>query len=343
MKASIKMKAVLASFFHVAGITLWKVGRHSHHGFALLTYHRVIPREEASRMVQAGMVVEPETLDRHIRFLRKYFEIITLAELTSLQKVDSQQRRKNRVCALTFDDGWYDFYKYAFPILKLHRVPATVFLPTDFIGTDRWFWSDRLGFMLDRIPTSWNLMNKTPRFSNPLSDQILHLSGTVEMRLERAITLLKHHRTEEIEQILSELTPILGEDSTPPKRAFLSWEEVLEMEQSGLISFGSHTAGHPILTTLTQGEAEQELKKSMNALLLQKVVNTKFIPFSYPNGNFTDRLSEMVRNAGYHLAVTTRHGWNHWEENPYMLRRIAIHQDMTSTEALFAARIVNLF
>ncbi|MGH7773433.1 MAG: polysaccharide deacetylase family protein, partial [Candidatus Binatia bacterium] len=187
------------------------------------------------------------------------------------------------------------------------------------------------------------VLKGAPVLQDPLLSQIVHMSGAYETRLERAITLLKPCSIEEIERILSELTAFLGKDPTPGGRAFLSWEEVREMSSSGLIFFGSHTARHAILTTLTEEEAQAELKKSRDILVSHKVVDATFIPFSYPNGNFSGRLSEIVREAGYHLAVTTRYGWNHWEENPYTLRRIAIHQDMASTEALFAARIVNLF
>ncbi|MCI0564603.1 MAG: hypothetical protein MN733_39550, partial [Nitrososphaera sp.] len=62
----------------------------------------------------------------------------------------------------------------------------------------------------------------------------------------------------------------------------------------------------------------------------------------YPNGNFTDRLSEMVRETGYHLAVTTQYGWNRLGGNAYTLLRIAIHQDIASTEAMFGSRVVNI-
>lgn len=339
---SIKAKSALACVLHSAGIILWKLGRYSNHDFALLMYHRVIPKEKVSCAVQAGMFVEPETLDLHIQFLRKYFEVVPLSDLASLQKVHQQELRKNPLCALTFDDGWYDFYDYAYPILKLHKAPATVFLPTDFIGTDRWFWTDRLGFVLNHMANCRDLVKNAPIFKNSLLNQIVHISGTLEMRLEKAITLLKHHRIESIEQVLSELTDVLGEGSIPQGRAFLSWKEVREIADSDLISFGSHTAGHRILTTLAEEEAEYELRRSMDVLISQKVVDPTFISFSYPNGNFTERLSEMVREAGYHLAVTTQYGWNRRGESPYTLRRIAIHQDIASTEAMFGSRIVNL-
>lgn len=308
---------------------------------AILMYHRVIPMKEMGRVVQAGMVVEPDTLDLHIRYLRNHFEIIPLSDLTAFHEGNAADLRRNPSCVLTFDDGWYDFYEYAYPILKDHRVPATVFLPTDFIGTYRWFWTDRLGFLLDCMAQSGDLVKYAALFPEPLR-KLVRTSRTYETRLERVISLLKSYRIEKIEQVLSELSAGLGEDWTEMGRAFLSWEEVREMSDSELVSFGSHTAGHPLLTTVTEDQVQHELKKSKDALIARNVADSKFLSFSYPNGSFSDRLSEMVRDEGYHLAVTTQRGWHRPGANPYTIPRIAVHQDMASTVTMFESLLVNL-
>ncbi len=342
MEASIKAKSVLASFLHLAGVNSWKLRRSARGDIAVLMYHRVVPIKEMGRSVQAGMVVEPDTLDLHISYLRNHFEIIPLSDLNLFHQNNPQNLSRKPVCALTFDDGWCDFFEYAYPILKKHEAPATVFLPTDFIGTGRWFWTDRVGILLDRMDQYRDSMKCASLFPDPLLSEAVRMPGTHETRLERIIALLKSYKIEKIEWVISEVSAALGEDPAPTDRAFLSWEEVQEMSGSGLVSFGSHTAGHPLLTTLTEEEAENELRKSMDVLIAHKVADANFISFSYPNGSFSERLSEMVREAGYHLAVTTRNGWHHQGANPYTIRRIPVHQDMTSTEAMYESRIVNL-
>ncbi|OGW48866.1 MAG: hypothetical protein A2V62_02740 [Nitrospirae bacterium RBG_19FT_COMBO_58_9] len=289
------------------------------------------------------MVVGPGTLDIHIRYLLNRFDLVSLADLAGHQHIDVHKKQKKPLCVLTFDDGWCDFYKYAYPILRKHAAPATVFLPTDYIGTNRWFWTDRVGHLLERISQSRKGEGWTSFFrDSPLRD-VVSMPGSHETKLERVIGHLKTYRIDKIEQILSELSAVSGEESTPGFRAFLTWGEVREMHESSLVSFGSHTAGHPLLTTLTEDEAQHELRKSMDALLSNKVVTSEFISFSYPNGNHSERLSDMVREAGYHLAVTTQNGWNHQGANPYTLKRISVHQDMAATQAMLAARIVNSF
>ena len=90
----IKAKATLAYLLHLSGVNSWKLGRYSKDDIAVLTYHRVIPMKEMGPSVQAGMVVEPATLDLHLRYLREHFEIIPLSDLSSFKHLDLQDLRK---------------------------------------------------------------------------------------------------------------------------------------------------------------------------------------------------------------------------------------------------------
>jgi len=74
----------------------------------------------------------------------------------------------------------------------------------------------------------------------------------------------------------------------------------------------------------------------------ERIVYLSVIPFCYPNGNYTGRIAALVRDAGYHVSVTTNHGWNRRNADPFQLRRIGIHQDMTSTTAMFGCRVVGV-
>ena len=115
------------------------------------------------------------------------------------------------------------------------------------------------------------------------------------------------------------------------------------MAQSGLVTFGSHTVAHKILTTLADQEIRVELIESRKRLIAEQVVDPSFIPFCYPNGNHNDKIACMVKDTLYSLAVTTKKGWNNLESDPFTLRRIAIHQDMASTDAMFGCRIAGIF
>jgi peptidoglycan/xylan/chitin deacetylase (PgdA/CDA1 family) len=341
LKPTIAIKSFVASCFLSLGIISAKIRHRSTDGLILM-YHRIIPRHEVGDALQAGMYVAPETFKIHVRFLLKHFRIVSLPELSDALRNRPGHSNYKPLCALTFDDGWCDFSKYAFPVLRRYSVPATVFLPTDFIGTDARFWTDRLGYLLYKRNKSDVRNEVDGSLSYPLVKQLTCLKGSLESKMEQAVEMLKACRTDEIESILSELSKKWHLHQNPPGRAFLSWDEVREMRRSGLVSYGSHTATHRILTTLTDKEIKQELINSKERLITEKAVDVGCIPFCYPNGNYTSYIIKIVRESGYSLAVTTENGWNGKGTDTFCLRRIPIHQDMTSSAAMLAGRVTGI-
>lgn len=334
---------MLATALDATGLSVRLIRRGSSGRVAILMYHRILPEDRISDSVQAGMVVEPETLRLHVRYLKQHFEIISLDDLVASPDAVYAKSRERPPCVLTFDDGWVDFYDYAFPILHAERAPATVFLPTSYIGTEKWFWTDRLGLIFAAPQFDGRVVNASIPKEDLFLNEILAPGGTIETRLERAIGLLKPLRIEKIESVLEGLSRLLGLPHDPVCRAFLNWGEIQEIFDSGLITFGSHTAGHQILTTLEDAEVTRELKESMEVLVSRGVANRESISFCYPNGGTSERIERLVADAGYRIAVTTKRGWNGRDTNPYSLSRIGVHQDITSTRPMLASRLVAAF
>ncbi|OPL13836.1 MAG: hypothetical protein AVO38_12760 [delta proteobacterium ML8_D] len=306
-------------------------------------YHRILPCEKIGRDIQAGMYVNQVTFKQHLKFLTKYFSIVPIAELPYIFKGRSISSATKPHCVLTFDDGWYDFYEYAYPVLKAENIPATVFVPTDFIGTKDYFWTDRFAALLNKREQLKSSTVRQEPSLNELINEVENLGGSLESRLEKAIAILKNYPINEIENILSELSLRWNISLDQANRAFLTWEEIREMVHSDLVSFGSHTVSHKILTTLTDDEINRELVESKQRLINEQAVDPSFIPFCYPNGNYNKRIAKLVKDVGYSLAVTTKNGWNTVESNPFELKRIPIHQDMTATDAMFGCRIAGIF
>ena len=246
------------------------------------------------------------------------------------------------ICFLTFDDGWKDFYDNAFPLLKKYNKQATVFLPTDFIGSGRQFWADCFAHLFTRRQeTSWGKISD-PDILKVLKYFDNNLQGSFNNQLEDGVAYLKKYPLSKIENVLRELPEIWNVEINGNERAFLAWEETIEMKDSGLVSFGSHTVNHQILTTIDDKAAMKELVDSREKLLERKVVDRSCIPFCYPNGNYTEKVADMVLTTGYHLAVTTERGWNNSATNKFTLKRVGIHEDMASTTEQFACRITGL-
>ena len=63
--------------------------------------------------------------------IKENFKIVPLNDLLTLNN------EGYRRAAITFDDALYDFYQNAFQILKKKNIPATMFVPTSFIESDK--------------------------------------------------------------------------------------------------------------------------------------------------------------------------------------------------------------
>ncbi len=307
----------------------------------ILMYHRILPIDKTESYIQGGMFVTPQTFDRHIQFLRAHFEIIHANQ--TLLYLQNKKKRKNErpLCLISFDDGWYDNYKFAYPILKKYQTPAIIFLPTNYIGTRSMFWTDRLVQVLHRIKLKE--VSKGLDSLDRLVRDILILSKRKKNGIDLALEHLKPHRVEFINTIIDQLSQVEGNSYQNDDRTFLYWNEINEMFQSGLISFGSHTASHRILTTLNDTEIETELKQSKEVLLEKGIVESENLAFCYPNGNYNTRIMEFVKCLRYSFAVTTESGWNDTATNPYSLRRIAIHEDVSKSQSMFGCRLLNIF
>ena len=308
----------------------------------ILTYHRVINTGDVEECMQSGMYVETKTFEKQLKFIKKNFNNIPISEIPFVIHKGRQRNGNDgkAFVVLTFDDGWADFYKNAYPLIKKENMYATVFLPTNYIDSNNMFWTDRIGYLISRRIEDIHLKES----KNGIIRDMERLTGNTGTKIENSIKIMKNLTTDEIQDTITTLCDRWKITFDKTNRAFLSWDEVRDMYKSGNIMIGSHTENHPILTNLKEAHVLQELSNSMEQLMGKGVVGRSFIPFSYPNGDYNDRIVEMVKRAGYNLAVTTKNGWNipAVEADLFRLRRISIHQDMTSTESMFSSRILNI-
>lgn len=339
LRISILLKRIISIFLFHSGVFGNRISKYAKSGqICILMYHRVIPPVET---IQAGMYVKPGTFENQLKLLKKYFNVISLDKLGVLQKENLANSSNKPPCVITFDDGWKDFYDFAYPLLKKYNFPATIFLPTKFIDSRTKFWTDTFAYLIaNRQITFFNQLSEPENLE--IIEYLNKLSGSIGHQLEAGIEYLKKYPLSKIEEILAELSHMWQVDTDKSGRDFLNWSEIIEMKNSGLVSFGSHTVNHHILTTVDDETIKSELVDSREELLEKNVLDGSCLSFCYPNGSYTKDIAAMVRSSGYHLAVTTKNGWNQADADKFTLKRIGIHEDMTSTDALFACRIAGL-
>jgi peptidoglycan/xylan/chitin deacetylase (PgdA/CDA1 family) len=103
----------------------------------------------------------------------------------------------------------------------------------------------------------------------------------------------------------------------------LSWDEIKEMQDSGLIVFGSHAIGpEPLINIKSEQELRNEIFDSKR--ILEEALGRPVNIFSYPGGRFNAETRELVIEAGYTLAVTTNPGKRYPNDDIFALKRLRI-------------------
>ncbi|MEW6101642.1 MAG: polysaccharide deacetylase family protein [Candidatus Omnitrophota bacterium] len=103
----------------------------------------------------------------------------------------------------------------------------------------------------------------------------------------------------------------------------VSWQDIKEMQASGLVIIGSHTIGPEPLVNI---KSEQEIKRQIfdSKKILEEKLGRKVNTFSYPEGLFNPAIRKMVIKAGYKVAVATNPGKNYPDDDIFALKRLRV-------------------
>ncbi len=94
----------------------------------VLMYHAIHADDRTT-----SLYVSPEVFASQIEFLvRNHYNVVGPDEIISY--MEKRAKMPPKTVAITADDGLYNFYKYAYPLLKKYNLKATIFVVTNKIG-----------------------------------------------------------------------------------------------------------------------------------------------------------------------------------------------------------------
>jgi len=301
----------------------------------ILMYHRVLPKSDPRYLTeQPGMLVTPESLELHLETLKQFFEPIHLHEW--LRRKKNNLPLAERSVAITFDDGWADNYEHAFPLLKKYDMPATIFLVSNLIDTNKTFWPERLSSLINSIAQQdINLFKSSAcAWLHQLEIKYQFTAPPTTDELDEIISKSKGYTDNEITALIDEL---MTQIKIKLEVDILTSKQIKEMKNSSLVEFGSHTKSHiRMLPELSQDVMNDEIIGSQTEL--SGLLNSNIDIFCYPNGNSTPTAEKTV-SENYFAACTTSKGWVTKNTPFHKLPRIGIHDDISNTKSAFLARL----
>lgn len=340
------LRSWTANFLYISGVLPFWAKIKFRNKAVVLMYHRVVSDNEPyGDSYQVGITVSVNTFKRQMEYIRTHFKPVTLEKFT-----DHLQRNvpfESKTILITFDDGWKDNFVNAYPVLKENKIPATIFITTDFIGSTDRFWQQELSELLSVIRNKalenegwWQL--RADAFEQSVDLVITSSEKDFPGALTNLLNSQKKKTIVQIEGLMQSLGQACQDDKnvSDGPDTFLSWKEARTMAKDG-IAFGSHGKSHVLLPVISVQEAEQEIAESKNQA--EKQLGQPINAISYPNGDYNDAILRIVKQQGYAVAFVTAAGLVSAGDDPYTIRRINIHNDMTNTLPMFLARATGLW
>ena len=260
---------------------------------SILIYHRVFNSHDPFH----PDVPDTRMFSWQMELLQRYFNVVTLTE--AINQLKSDQLKPRTVC-VTFDDGYADNYLQALPVLNQWNIPATFFVASGFLNGGM-MWND---IVLETIRHHQDdRLNLEAVGLDNYSLGELNQRRQIATQLLSAIKYLPANQRNEVIQFITEQA-----NNHLPDNLMMTTEQLKHLHASGM-EIGAHTVSHPILASLTDDQAEQEIKDGREQLsALLDGTNIRY--FAYPNGkpgqDFNNTHARIVKDLGFEAAVSTR-------------------------------------
>ena len=301
-----QLSALERSLFSAAGSLLSPGGRRG--SLLVLMYHRVLERPDPL------LADEPDaaTFAAHMDAVASTFNVLSLSEAAErLQR----GALPSRAACITFDDGYANNLTVAAPILAQRKLPATVFIATEFIGGGR-MWNDTLIDVVRRAAGELDLT------SFGLARYPLTSDAERRSSLEAILGAIKY---QEPTQRLCTVEKIAERAGVELPNDLMMSEAQIRALHAGGVEIGAHTQTHPILTRIDESAAAAEIRSSKR--ILEDIIAAPVRTFAYQNGrpqrDYARRDVALVKAAGFHAAVSTAWGCARASADVHQLPRIA--------------------
>lgn len=254
----------------------------------ILFYHKINELHQDYN----NLAVTLKNFEYQLELIKKYFPIVPLSE------------HREGTIAITFDDGFQDFFKNASPYLNHKNIPATIFITTGQIGKQEELWTTELL----RLIFTGNLQKQKfylelPSFCYEFAVRNLEEKYT----LYRALRRLCMKSNEDIQRnILRQLRDWSEQKGTGRKEyAFLTEQEIAELSKNKLVTIGVHTVHHVSLGAFSKEDQKKEIHGSKKRL--EQIIGHEIYYFSYPFGSQNDYNTdtiEILKEEGFRQAYT---------------------------------------
>lgn len=311
MKRFVKQIVVVVAYWLKLGHLLYYINLKLRGRYLLgvITFHRIMPSERTKHLAaNYDIGLDLDSYECIINELTKYFDIIGLDHFVKFASGEETPQRHSMM--ITFDDADSDFQEYAWPVLIKNKLPAVIFAPVDFIGTDKRFWHLRVSNMMLRMDDhAWQKIRSSSEYLHPavriLFEEQSNYKDSMYVDLCKDIINRFDRLTDDIISAnLDQLESLVGEEYVLGIKC-MAWHDLQAFEKAG-IPIESHSVTHRKLEYLSHEEVVCELNNSKS--ILEDKLGKQVKAMCYPAGSYDEKVAELAGEAGYKVCFTTKSG-----------------------------------
>jgi peptidoglycan/xylan/chitin deacetylase (PgdA/CDA1 family) len=282
---------------------------------AILLYHRII----VSDYQYWSLNISPEIFEKQIKYISENYHVLRLDDDWT-----GKVSKDEKYVVITFDDGYVDNFRNALPVLEKYNVPATFFVSTDNIDSDKMYWWDELEkiFILDGYHGEFDFDKEI--FQVRTLEDRKKVCMYIRNKLKNLQPDIRSHRLNELRKALG-----LKEAVTDELRC-LSSKELKCMAASSVVSIGGHTKSH---LSMGNTESKELLKQEVmeSKKLLEKIIIKPISVFAYPFGSdedYNETAEQIIKDNGFDKIVIVKNANASVKSDMYRLPRHMVLENM---------------
>ena len=305
---------------------LWRAQSRKESFSFVVIYHRVVADNAVSGNdfeIEKGITASE--FERQMHFLLRHFTPVSASRIQANLSKEIQ-------FSVTLDDGYEDNYLVAAPILKKLGIPATFYVVSDFVGTDRLFWWEQVAELMRR--------SKNPE----LDMQVVIPELCQQDNLVNVFPLRDHdQRDYAYEQLCARIRKgphvdiplyvnrIAGYCDFPVREqgrryGLMNWQQLNDLVRQGF-EIGGHSASHCNVVGADETLLHRELIESVN--VIEAKIDAPVESFAYPYGMFEESskvVTSLLATTNCKVAFTTVQGVVSADLPAYELPRTQLNQ-----------------
>ncbi len=229
--------------------------------------------------------ITPATFNTLLQYLVQYYTIISFSEISTTKKYSKPP------LILSFDDGYYDFYEHALPLLIKYNLPSNHNIVNACATNNHIIWTQRLNNLFNHCRD-----NKLTSLVFSENDNLLSLESFAGNWMKfylKLYNLLLRIPLDQRMAIIDEKEKLL---SITTKVKMMNWNEIVECANNK-VEIGCHTYNHDVLSTIHDSSIlYHEIVAS--TIEIEKRLGKKINILSLPNGQGNELVHQMAAKAG---------------------------------------------